>query len=226
MFAVIKQTHNGTARQRQAGRTWLIILILLIIVLSMSAGGFIILRRGNVQTIKVERGTVVKAFYATGTVRPNFEYPIKSKGQGILVNLLVREGDRVYKDQIVARVDDRQLRFEVERLVAELKETQAMAAENSPQRTELLAKLEEAKAQFEISEREMARVQKSFDQSAAAISDLDAARRGHVQWANTIAGLNSQLENGRVNRPIRWTWQSQVEQSQCGSGGYGDSFAH
>jgi RND family efflux transporter MFP subunit len=191
----------GTAvrgRRREAGRAWVWILALLVVVAGITTGGIFYLRRNAVQTITVQRGTVVQAFYATGTVRPNFEYAIKSKGQGNLVALLVREGSHVAKDQLLARIDDRQLHFAVEQLESQLKEAQAMAAENSPQHGELIAKLTEARSQYEIADRELARVQKMYEQNAATMADLDNTRRGHVQWANMIASLNAQVENWRI----------------------------
>jgi HlyD family secretion protein len=199
MFAVAGTPAAVHERRRAAGRSWPLILALLIVVAAAAGAAVFYLRRNNVQTITVQRGTVVQAFYATGTVRPNFEYTIKSKGQGNLVSLLVREGSHVAKDQLLARIDDRQLRFAVEQLQAQLQESQAMAAENSPMHNELIAKLTEAKSQFEISDREVTRVQKLFDQGGANIADLDNSRRGHVQWANNIAALNAQIENWRID---------------------------
>jgi len=196
-------SHTIRPCRRPAGRAlpWLLAIVLLLGA-AVTTGAWL-WRPASIQTIKVQRGSVVKAFYATGTVRPNFEYVIKSKAQGNLVTLLVREGAVITKDQLLARIDDRQLRYEVERLEAELQETRAMAADNSPQRTELLAKLTEARSQYEIADRELERMQKAFDRAAAAMADLDTARRSHVQWANTIATLNSQLENWKIESANR-----------------------
>jgi RND family efflux transporter MFP subunit len=156
-----------------------------------------------VPTVSVVRGRVVRAFYATGVVRPDFEYTIKSRAQGALVELNVREGQKVAAGQVLARVDDKQLRFEVAKAQAELQEAQAQARDDAPQRLELLARLQEARTQAEISDREMTRVQSAFDKGVGSMGDLDASRRSHVQWVQATAALEGQLGTWKIESTRR-----------------------
>src|SRR4051812_36487504 len=92
---------------RGAGRLPVILVVVLVVL--GAAGGWYLWRRGkSVETVKVERGTVIRAFYATGVVRPDYEYVIKSKAQGALVGFERREGARVSRGQMLGRVDDKQ----------------------------------------------------------------------------------------------------------------------
>jgi multidrug efflux pump subunit AcrA (membrane-fusion protein) len=178
---------------------WGPLTVALLLVLAAGAGVYFYLqRRNNVATVAVTRGTVVRAFYATGVVRPDFEYLIKSKAQGALVGFDKREGSHVSKGERIARVDDKALKFEVERLTAEVAEARKQAAEDSPQRTEVVARLNEAKQQEALARENLERTQQSFDRRAANFTDLDAARRTQVQWVNTIAALESQLGTWRI----------------------------
>ena len=188
---------GNSARRRGVG--WGAILTVLVLG-AIAAGGvwYWATHQPKVATVRVERGVVVKAFYATGTVRPDVEYVLKSKVQGAVVELAVREGREVEQGQLLARIDDRQLKNTVEMRAAELKEAEAQAADNAPQRMEIEARLKEAKGQWEICEREVQRVEKQFDTHISSIADLDAARRLHVQWANSIAALESQLGTWRI----------------------------
>jgi len=189
----------GLSARQQHGlvRGW--ILVVLAVGAIVVGGGWLwVSQQQKVATVRVERGIVVKAFYATGTVRPDVEYVLKSKVQGAVVELAVREGREVEQGQLLARIDDKQLKNEVERRTAELKEAQAQAADDAPQRTEIEARLKEARGQWEICEREVQRVEKQFETRNSSIADVDAARRLHVQWANTIAALESQLGTWKI----------------------------
>lgn len=184
----------------RAGAGWGSLAALLVVVLAVVAGAYWYLqRRGNVATVPVMRGTVVRAFYATGVVRPDYEYVIKSKAQGALVGFEKREGSRVAKGERLARVDDKTLKFEVERLTAEVEEARQQAAEDSPQRTEVVARLTEARQQEKLARESLERTQGSFDRRAANFTDLDAARRSHVQWVNAIAALEGQLGTWKIS---------------------------
>jgi RND family efflux transporter MFP subunit len=193
-----------TKLQARAGWGFKPVLVVILIVAGVGAGGYFLWnRQRTVPMYTVQKGTVVRAFYATGTVRPDIEYIIKSKAQGNLVDLQVREGSLVKKDQLLARVNDRQLRFEVERAEAELTEAKAQATDEAPQRRELQALLNEAKQQAEIAQRQLERTQTLADKGNSSPTDLDNARRAYVQWVNQIAAYESRLGTWRIESQKR-----------------------
>nr|MCU0735202.1 efflux RND transporter periplasmic adaptor subunit [Methylotetracoccus sp.] len=63
-------------------------------------------------------GPAVEAVYATGTVEPTVMLPIAPRQASHLVELNVDEGSRVRKGQVLARLDDTDLRKTVEELAA------------------------------------------------------------------------------------------------------------
>lgn len=85
-----------------------------------AAGGVYWWREGPVavSVVKPTRGPAVEAVYATGTVEPTVMLPIAPRQAGYLAELNVDEGDRVRKDQTLARLDDADLRNTVEELTA------------------------------------------------------------------------------------------------------------
>jgi RND family efflux transporter MFP subunit len=84
------------------------------------AGGFYWWREGPVAVAVVTptRGPAVEAIYATGTVEPTVMMPIAPRQAGYLAELKVDEGDRVHEGQVLARLDDKDLRTTVEELAA------------------------------------------------------------------------------------------------------------
>ncbi len=202
-----KKRDTSLRKRRGIGVLPVIGIVLLVLV----AGGLLAAfwRGRPVKLISVERGSVARAFYATGTVRPDYEYILKSKTSGALIELAVREGQLVKKGQLLARVDDRQLRYELERTEAELKEAVAQAADDAPQRMETIARLNEAREQKKISEGTLTRVQSTFDRGVGSMQDLDVARRDLVQWVNTISAYESKLGTWKYE----WAKKQQVAQA-------------
>lgn len=187
---------NGGRKFQPAkpGRGLLAVIVLLLVLAAVGTlVFFVFFKTKTVATITVQRGTVVRAFYATGVVRPDVEYNLKSRAQGTLLDMTKREGARVTKGELLARVDDRQLKYEVERLQAELKEAQAQAGDNAPQRLELLARINEAREQQVIADRTLSRILSNFEKGVASQTDVDNARRSAVQWSNAKVALESQL---------------------------------
>lgn len=200
---------TGARAKRRRGPGIAVIVGIAVLALAVVGITMAVWRGKHVRTISVNRGAVVRAFYATGVVRPDYEYILKSKAQGALVQLLVREGQRVKKDQLLARVDDKQLRFEVESEQAEFREAKAQAADNAPLRQETLARLKEAQEQKMIAQRTLERVQSTFDRGVGSIQDLDVARKDLVQWSNTIAAYESKLGSWK------YEWAKKLEMAEA-----------
>src|SRR3954447_11138286 len=78
----------------------------------------------QVVTTTAVEGPVVQAFYSTGTVQPEREFPIKSNVAGILTEVRVDKGDRVKKGDPLAMVADPQLKYAADKARAELIERQ------------------------------------------------------------------------------------------------------
>src|SRR5436189_6417492 len=72
-------------------------------------------------------GPVVQAFYSTGTIQPEREFPIKSNVAGTLTEVKVDKGDRVKAGQALAVVSDQELQFNAHKAAAESEEKQKRA---------------------------------------------------------------------------------------------------
>src|SRR5688572_30255370 len=67
-------------------------------------------------------GPVVQAFYSTGTVQPDREFPIKANIAGTITEVRVDKGDAVAKGQPLAVVSEPGLVFAQRQAQAELEE--------------------------------------------------------------------------------------------------------
>lgn len=74
----------------------------------------------EVAVVKVSRGPVVDAVYASGSVEPTVMLPLAPRTSGRLAARLADEGDQVKKGQLLARLDDRDLASSIDEQAARL----------------------------------------------------------------------------------------------------------
>src|SRR5690349_20183697 len=85
---------------------WIITIASLVALGGAAAWGIYQYVRPIVTVTEVVEGPVVQAFYSTGTIEPEREYPIKSNTAGIITEVRVDKGDRVTRGQNLAIVTD------------------------------------------------------------------------------------------------------------------------
>jgi multidrug efflux system membrane fusion protein len=111
-------------------------LIFVLVLLGLGAGGFYMLQSpASVEVIYPERGPVVDAVYATGSIEPTVMVPIAPRVSARLMSLAADEGAKVAKGALLAQLEDADL----EKALAEQK-ARGDLAEKEFQRLERLVK--------------------------------------------------------------------------------------
>lgn len=152
----------------------LLIWISLLVILAAGAGvlGYRYLRP-DVDVTEVVTGPVVEAFYATGTVSAEREYSVRAATDGI-IRLLVDKGSAVKRGQVLATIDNADLRFAVDQAQAELKRKLALADDaSSPALSELRAKYQASNDQLQIALDNERRVSGLMGHGGTSQNDLD-----------------------------------------------------
>lgn len=122
--------------------------------------------------VSVRKGPAELSVLATGTIRPTREVKISPKQSGLLKHLLVKQGDFVKKGQIIAIMDDSNIRGEIEAARAAynvaLANYQKMKRGNRPQ--------EIAASRFQVlrSEKAVRQAQQNVNRLQSQIEALDA----------------------------------------------------
>jgi RND family efflux transporter MFP subunit len=114
------------------------------------------------------RGVAIDAVYATGTVEPSVEVRITPRTPGRIVELRVDEGDTVRRGQLLARLDDADLRASV---------------------TELEARARYARGQYERTRELRNQALVAADALDRARTDLDAAEAALRRARETSAQM-------------------------------------
>lgn len=172
------------SRSAQSTARWVFIAAALTVCTIVLAWLALRLARPVVTVSEAVEAPVVQAFYSTGTVQPEREYPIKSNGAGIITEVRVDKGDRVRKGDSLAVVADPELRFAADKARAELLERQKRAEpKTSPVLREYEARISASQDILDIAQREEKRVGELVARSAASQTDLDnALDRLKVAW--------------------------------------------
>jgi RND family efflux transporter MFP subunit len=171
------------------------VLISLLLVLALVAAGATIawFWLPHVNVTSTATGPVVQAFYATGTVRPVREYPIKANTAGILASVLVDKGVHVQAGQPLAVVSDPALVFAAAKADAELEEKRKrLDAKTSPVLMEFQEKLRINAERREIADRDFKRIDVLTKSNAVSISDRDVALDKIKLLASEEAALQKQ----------------------------------
>ncbi|MGZ9092935.1 MAG: efflux RND transporter periplasmic adaptor subunit, partial [Rhodoplanes sp.] len=94
--------------------SWRRIAIALLALGALAAGWWIVYGRGPaVSAVEPVRGTAVEIVYATGAVEPVRWAKVSSVIRDRIVDLCYCEGEPVIKGQVLARLDDRELRAQL-----------------------------------------------------------------------------------------------------------------
>jgi RND family efflux transporter MFP subunit len=153
--------------------------------------------RPKVVVTEVVEAPVVQAFYATGTVQPVRDFPIKSNVEGTIEKLHADKGDRVKHGQSIVVVSDPERTFNERKAAAELEEKRKRAdAETSPVLREIDARIAAWGTIVDIAQREEQRLRKLVETNAASQQDLELA-------INRLKTAWSELESFKAQRALK-----------------------
>lgn len=116
----------------------------------------------------VEQGTVVAEAMGTGTLEARVKATISPKISGRIVEVLVDQGDRVEAGQVLVRLDDSDLRQQVEVAESSLGAAQAAVERQA-------ADQQRAKAVLDLAHIDYERVKGLADQGSASSFEMDQA---------------------------------------------------
>src|SRR5262245_20468298 len=184
-----------THRRAQSAVRWIITFAMLIALTGAIGFGIYQYARPVVTVTEVVQGPVVQAFYSTGTIEPEREYPIKSNTAGTITEVRVDKGDHVTKGQPLAIVTDPALLYTVDKTQAELNEKLHRADEKtSPVLLEFDARLKGSQDLLDIAQREVKRISDLMENNAGAQNDLDRAMDRVKQLVTDSEAIRAQKE--------------------------------
>lgn len=170
------------------------------------------------KTAKVERGEVFLEVAATGAVKPQVGAQVKvgARISGRVENLLVKQGDFVKQGQLIAVIEHKDLKNQVERLEFELKQAISQLEKikaTYPEKIRASKKVISAlQAELEQLEREAKRLQNLFKEGLISKTELERIEKDKVVKENQLEAEKAQLRalEAEFNKELERA-KSQVE---------------
>ena len=141
---------------------------------------------------KVQRRSIVESVSANGKIQPEVEVKISSDVSGEIVELYVKEGDRVKKGDLLCKINPLIYESNLSRMVATLNGSKANLSEAK-------SRLEQIKASFVNAEASYQRNKKLFDQGAISQSDYDAAKASYEGAKADVQGAQDNVAASDYN---------------------------
>src|SRR6266508_640226 len=172
------------------------------------------------QTETVKTGPIDAAVSATGDVQPRAQADLRFAVDGTVTEILVKPGDKVQAGQPLARLDDADLKLQLEKAQADLKQAQAdeqdlMRGATPQEIAEAKARVAQAQGQYQqtaghVTKADIAAARAKLD---AAQAHLAAIQSGHtdasdaemaLQQAQTqLASKRDQLSAAKTNAQLQ-----------------------
>lgn len=181
---------------KKRSRRFLLISVSLVIIVGAAIYGFTAASRTRAEIdpsrlATAERGDLARSVVATGRIEPISKVEIKSKANGIIKELKVKEGDGVTEGQVLAELDR-------ENLAARLREARAALLSAESNHRAALAELEKNKVEAEspdaaFARRNVERVEKLFKSGLISQQELDDGRRTLEQAENRQQAARTQI---------------------------------
>ncbi len=134
---------------------------------------------------QVKKRSIVESVTGSGKIQPETEVKITSDVSGEVVEILVKEGDKVVKGQLLCRIKPDIYQSALDRTEAQINSSKA-------QLQNAYAQLEQAKANLTNLQNIYLRNKKLFDQQAISQQDLQASQ---AQYEASVANVKGMEEN-------------------------------
>ncbi|HEX9294525.1 MAG TPA: efflux RND transporter periplasmic adaptor subunit [Polyangiaceae bacterium] len=147
----------------------------------------------------VVRGKAVDAVYATGTVEAEDRVQVKAKSSGSIVTIAVKEGASVKKGDLLARIDNPVVGYDLKRGQADLSAASAQAGTNAPQLLAVQGQWKATEAELVSARQELARIEKLAQTGSISAAELDRGRARVAQLEGTLASNEAQQRALRID---------------------------
>lgn len=177
---------------KKPGKRTLVSVIAAVLIVAAGIAGYMLYRKPasaatTAPTVEVRRGTLTETAAASGKIEPHVQVEVKSRASGEVIEILVKEGDRVEAGQLLVRLDKTDTQRSLDAAKVALKRAKADLA--SAQASVNVAALEQKNSQTtqEIAEKGV----------ELGVGTNDAART--AAHAAKVAGANVSLRRAQVS---------------------------
>jgi HlyD family secretion protein len=220
----VNNTHPTNKRRWLLWTVGIIAAVLLL-------GAFVSMRKDavTVRVARVERGNIRSAVSTNGKVEPVQSFEAHAPVATTVKRVLVKEGDRVKKGQLLMQLDDADARAQAARALAQLRAAQSdmSAIERGGSQEEVLtldSQLVKARAERDTAQRNLDALRRLQEKGAASAGEVRDAENA-LQRADADVKLIGQKQKGRFSKPEIEKVEAQRSEAQAAYGAAQDTLA-
>ncbi|MBZ5646668.1 MAG: efflux RND transporter periplasmic adaptor subunit [Acidobacteriia bacterium] len=200
----------------------LMVVVAGIIVAIVILGAFVSLRRGEVpiRAEQAARGPIASTITTNGKIEPMDNFEAHAASPSTVKRVLVHEGDRVKRGQLLLQLDDAEARAQAAKAQAQLKASEAdlQAVRSGGTHEEVLttrSDLVKARAEREAAQRNLDAMRRLQERGAASPAEVDAAQ-SRLQTAQAqLSVLEQKAGGGRYSKPEVARVHAQADQAEA-----------
>ena len=176
-------------------------LALIALVPLAAVGGIVMKRLAPLPVVvtRVVRGTAIDAVYATGTVEAESRGMVRAKVSGSIAEVVVKEGTAVKKGDLLARIDNPVVSFDLQRGQAELFAASAQGVKDAPQLAALREQARSLEADLTLAKQDRARFDKLVKSGAMTEAELERSTMRVTQLEAAVASNQAQQRALRID---------------------------
>ncbi len=171
---------------------WIIIGGILLIILVLVIKTLLSDDSIKVAVEEVKRRTIIETVTGSGKIQPETEVKITSDVSGEVIEILVKEGDKVQKGQLLCRIRPDIYQSALERTLAQINSSKA-------QLDQVKAQLEQAKANFTNTQNIYERNKKLFEQKAISLQELQTSEAQYLSALANVKALEENVKSAEYN---------------------------
>lgn len=171
---------------------WIIIGGLLLIILIFILQTLLKDDATEVAVEKVQKRTIIETVTGSGKVQPETEVKITSDVSGEVIDILVKEGEKVQKGQLLCRIKPDIYQSALDRTLAQINSSKA-------QLEQVKAQLEQAKANFANTQAVYERNKKLYEQKAISLQEYQTSESQYLSALANIKGLEENIKAAEFN---------------------------
>jgi len=171
---------------------WIIIGGLLLLILILIARNLFSDATFKVAVEEVKRRDIIETVTGSGKIQPETEVKITSDVSGEIIDIYVKEGDKVQKGQLLCRIRPDIYQSALDRTLAQINSSKA-------QLEQVKAQLEQARANLANTQSIYERNKKLYEQKAISLQEYQASESQYLSALANIKAMEESIKSAEYN---------------------------
>lgn len=146
------------------------------------------------ETTLPAKKNIADAVFASGYTEQENNYTVSAKVDGIILSLLVKEGDSVAKNNVIAIIENDVQNNQLQDALAVYKDALKNASPNSPQLQSIQTQIDQAKQQLEFDEENYLRNKELWGKKSVSELDFEKAELQYKTSQSNLIALQKQYQ--------------------------------